>query len=249
MELFNISNLNFAYNNEYVLKDINLHYDNNDFLSIIGPNGGGKSTLIKLILGLLKSKNEIKLTNLKSNQIGYVPQSTLANLNFPARVLEVVLMGQVDKKIFGFYTKEDKKTALWALEQVSMQDFWDKQINTLSGGQRQRVFIARALVGACKLLILDEPTASVDTKNALQIFDLLRKLHQQGMGVICISHDINIILAYSDKIAYLNKEMFIHTNTKNQDKINYIKHLYQNHNHICDVEMSLNSCLCEDHNV
>ncbi|WP_291946924.1 metal ABC transporter ATP-binding protein [Campylobacter sp.] len=248
MELFKITNLNFAYNNECVLKDINLHYDSNDFLSIIGPNGGGKSTLIKLILGLLKSKNEIKFNNIKANQIGYVPQNTLANVNFPARVLEVVLMGQVDKKIFGFYTKKDKQIALLALKQVNMQDFWDRQINTLSGGQRQRIFIARALVSSCKLLILDEPTANVDTKNALQIFDLLKKLHQQNIGIICISHDINIILAYSDKIAYLNKEMFIHTNVKNQAKIDHIKHLYQNHNHICDVEMSLNSCLCKGYN-
>ncbi|MCV3395388.1 metal ABC transporter ATP-binding protein [Campylobacter lari] len=244
MKLFEIKNLNFAYNNEIVLKNINLIYDNQDFLSIIGPNGGGKSTLIKLIFGLIQSKNTIYFSNIKPNEIGYVPQNTLANLNFPARVLEVVMMGRVDNKKFGFYSKEDKKAAFVALEKVNMQNFWDKQINTLSGGQRQRVFMARALVGECKLLILDEPTASVDAKHALQIFDLLKNLHHDKIGIICISHDINIVLAYSDKIAHLNKELFIHDNIKDQKKIEHLKHLYQNHTHICDVEMSLNSCLC-----
>ncbi|AJC93389.1 cation ABC transporter, ATP-binding protein [Campylobacter volucris] len=247
MELFQISNLNFSYNEELVLKNINLSYDNNDFLSIIGPNGGGKSTLIKLIFGLLKSKNIIEFKNINLNQIGYVPQNTLTNTNFPTRVLEVVLMGRINHKTFGFYTKKDKELALDALKKVSMQDFWDKTISSLSSGQRQRVLIARALVGECKLLILDEPTASVDTKNAIQIFELLKQLHQNGMGIICISHDINITLAYSDKIAYLNKEIFIHKNIKDPNKINYIKHLYQNHSHFCDVEMSLNSCLCKEY--
>ncbi|WP_321151351.1 ABC transporter ATP-binding protein, partial [Campylobacter jejuni] len=214
MLFFEISNLNYAYNNEIILKNINLSYDNKDFLSIIGPNGAGKSTLVKLILGLLKSKNEIHFKALQRKEIGYVPQHTLANPNFCPRVLEIVLMGLVSKKIFGFYGKKDKEKAMQALKSVGMEKFWNKTIDSLSGGQRQRVFIARALASECKMLILDEPTASVDNKSAIQIFELLSSLHQKGMGILLICHDINLVLAYSDKIAHLNKELFLHTNTK-----------------------------------
>ncbi len=248
MEFFQISNLNYSYNNEDVLKNINLNYDNKDFLAIIGPNGAGKSTLIKLILGLLDSKNAIYFKGIKKNEIGYVPQHTLANPNFFPRVLEIVLMGLVNKKVFGFYSKKDREKALLALKSVGMQDFWDRKINELSGGQKQRVFIARALVDECKMLILDEPTASVDSKSAIQIFELLNSLHQKGIGILVVCHDINLVLAYSDKIAHLNKELFLHTNTKEKEKSQFLKHLYENHSHFCDVEMSLNSCFCNEKN-
>ncbi|TKX34028.1 metal ABC transporter ATP-binding protein [Campylobacter taeniopygiae] len=247
MEFFSIKNLNYSYNKECVLKNIDLIYDNQDFLSIIGPNGAGKSTLIKLILGLLNSHNTITFKQIKKSEIGYVPQHTLANPNFNPRVLEVVLMGLINKKRFGFYKQEDKNKALKALEKVQMQDFWNKKINELSGGQRQRVFIARALVDECKMLILDEPTASVDSKSAIQIFELLKSLHEKGIGILLVCHDINLVLVYSDKIAHLNKELFLHSNQKEKKKSDFLKHLYENHSHFCDVEMSLNSCLC-DHN-
>jgi len=246
MLFFEIKDLNYSYNKENVLTNINLSYDNKDFMTIIGPNGAGKSTLLKLILGLLNDKKSIHFSNLQRKQIGYVPQQTLSNPNFPARVLEIVLMGLLNKKTFGFYTKKDKQKALEVLEQVGLQDFWDKKINTLSGGQRQRVFIARALVDECKMLILDEPTASVDSKAGMQIFELLNSLHKQGIGILMVCHDINIVLAYSDKIAYLNKELFLHSNTKEKQKSLFLKHLYENHSHFCDVEMSLNACLCDD---
>ncbi len=248
MLFFEISNLNYAYEKQTILKNIYLNYDNKDFLSIIGPNGAGKSTLIKLILGLLKSKNEIKFQAIQRKEIGYVPQHTLANPNFYPRVIDIVLMGLVNKKIFGFYSKEDKEKAMQALKNVRMENFWDKTINSLSGGQRQRVFIARALVSECKMLILDEPTASVDSKSAIQIFELLNTLHQKGIGILLICHDINLVLTYSDKIAHLNKKLFLHTNTKEKGKSEFLKHLYENHSHFCDVEMSLNSCFCDEEN-
>lgn len=248
MLFFELSNLSYAYGDEIILKNINLSYDNEEFLSIIGPNGAGKSTLVKLILGLLKSKNEIHFKALQRKEIGYVPQHTLANPNFCPRVLEIVLMGLVGKKIFGFYSKKDKQKAMEALKSVGMEDFWDRSINSLSGGQRQRVFIARALVDECKMLILDEPTASVDNKGAIQIFELLSSLHQKGIGILLICHDINLVLAFSDKIAYLNKELFLHSNTKEKQKGDFLKHLYEEHSHFCDVEMSLNACFCDEEN-
>ena len=245
MLFFEISKLNYTYDKEVVLKNINLSYDSKDFLSIIGPNGAGKSTLVKLILGLLKSKN-INFKNLNKKDIGYVPQHINQNPNFSPRVLEIVLMGLVSEKIFGFYTKNDKQRALEALKSVGMQEFWDKSINSLSGGQRQRVFIARALVARCKMLILDEPTASVDSKSAVQIFELLSSLHKSGIGILLVCHDINLVLAYSDKIAHLNKELFLHNNTKEKGKSSFLRHLYSQNSHFCDVEISLNSCLCKD---
>lgn len=246
MRYFEISGLNYSYDKNLILKNIYLNYDSEDFLSIIGPNGAGKSTLIKLILGLLKVKGGIRFFHLSQKDLAYVPQHTLANPNFSIRVLEVVLMGLICKKKFGFYSKADKQKALKALELVGMENFWDRGLDSLSGGQRQRVFIARALVDECKLLILDEPTASVDSKSAVQIFELLSALHKKGMGVIVVCHDINLVLAYSDKIAHLNGELFLHTNAKEKQKSEFLKHLYENHAHFCEVEMSLKSCIdCE----
>ncbi|TQR29198.1 metal ABC transporter ATP-binding protein [Campylobacter sp. MIT 99-7217] len=241
MKLFELKNLSFAYDKEPVLENINLSYDDQDFLAIMGPNGGGKTTLIKLILGLISSKNDIK-KYIDTQLISYVPQTTQANENFPIRVLELVLMGLVNQKFFHFYDKKDKIKALETLDKVGIKDLWDKKLNDLSGGQRQRVFIARALMSKCKLLILDEPTASVDAKTSVQIFELLNTLHEESIGIITICHDINIVLAYANKIAYLNKELFLHDNTAQNTK--FIKHLYENHQHFCGVEMSLKTCFC-----
>ena len=247
MQLFHISHLNYRYDNEEVLHDINLAYHDADFLGIIGPNGGGKSTLIKIILSLLPTKNAVFLDNIQKKDMGYVPQNTLANPNFPICVLDVVLMGLIHQKIWGFYTKSDRQKALEILQKVGMQDYWDKRIGTLSGGQRQRVFIARALVSKSKLLLLDEPTASLDSKSAIQIYELLNTLHSEGVGIITICHDINLVLAYCNKIAYCNKQLFLHENTKEQSKTDFLKHLENNHQHFCSVEMSLTESLCERH--
>ncbi|WP_082807932.1 ATP-binding cassette domain-containing protein [Helicobacter himalayensis] len=246
MQLFNIQNLNFAYGRECVLQNVNLEYESKDFLAIIGPNGGGKSTLLKLLLGLIPSKlqsGKIAL-NCKITEIGYVPQSTQANANFPLRVLEVVLMGRVGKKCFGFYDKEDKKAALEALKSVRLENLSECKISDLSIGQRQRVFIARALCRKCKLLLLDEPTASLDLQNALQIFELLKSLQKRGIGVVVVCHDTNLVLSFAEKIAYINKELFLHKNTQETQKLEFLKHLSTTHKHFCDIEMSLNSCEC-----
>lgn len=232
MQILKILNLSYAYKQDIVLKDICLTYDNKDFLAIIGPNGGGKSTLIKLILGLLPSKNNIFLNGISKKEIAYVPQNINTNLNFPLRVLEVVLMGLIDRKIFGFYSTKEKQEAMLSLKKVGIEDLYNCNINNLSGGQRQRVFIARALVSKCRLLILDEPTASIDTKTTIQIFDLLSTLQKQGIGIIIVCHDINIVLAYADKIAYLNKELCVHDNQKNIVKLNELIHKTQDH--FCD---------------
>ena len=249
-DIIKIRNLNFSYDKQVVLEDINLDYSSDEFLAIIGPNGGGKSTLLKLILGLLKPQSgEIKLFGKEPSEvskfIGYVPQNFLSNQSFPMMVLEVVLMGLIDKKIFGFYSKDEKALALSALEKVDMREFANARIGELSGGQRQRVYIARALCANAKVLILDEPTASIDTKGQAEIYEILKGINANGVGVVLVSHDLNIVLNYATKIAYVSKNLHIHKTHENLAKREFIEHLARTHSHFCDVEIALGECGCE----
>ena len=249
-DIIKIRNLNFSYDKQVVLEDINLDYSSDEFLAIIGPNGGGKSTLLKLILGLLKPQSgEIKLFGKEPSEvskfIGYVPQNFLSNQSFPMMVLEVVLMGLIDKKIFGFYSKDEKALALSALEKVGMSEFANARIGELSGGQRQRVYIARALCANAKVLILDEPTASIDTKGQAEIYEILKGINANGVGVVLVSHDLNIVLNYATKIAYVSKNLHIHKTHENLAKREFIEHLARTHSHFCDVEIALGECGCE----
>ena len=249
-DIIKIRNLNFSYDKQVVLEDINLDYSSDEFLAIIGPNGGGKSTLLKLILGLLKPQSgEIKLFGKEPSEvskfIGYVPQNFLSNQSFPMMVLEVVLMGLIDKKIFGFYSKDEKALALSALEKVGMREFANARIGELSSGQRQRVYIARALCANAKVLILDEPTASIDTKGQAEIYEILKGINANGVGVVLVSHDLNIVLNYATKIAYVSKNLHIHKTHENLAKREFIEHLARTHSHFCDVEIALGECGCE----
>lgn len=243
MKLFNIENLSFSYEKQRVLEDINLSYDNEDFLVIIGENGGGKSTIARLILGLLQSKSGKIELFINKKQIAYVPQNTLFNKDFDISVLELVLMGLVGEKILGFYSKDQKQRALSVLKLVGIENLAKAKLSTLSGGQRQRAYIARALVSECKLLICDEPTASLDSRSSVQIFELLQNLHQKGVGVIVICHDISLALAYANKIAHLSQKLTLHSNESSLN-LEHIRHLNQKHSHFCAVEMN-NICECE----
>ena len=180
-KILEIENLTFNYDSVNVLENINLSLNEKDFLAIIGPNGGGKSTLLKLILGILQIKNgKITINGQSPSQqlfhIGYVPQNTNINTSFPIKVIEIVLMGHINEKkpLFG-YGKDEIACAMGALAQVGMQEFANAKIGSLSGGQRQRVMIARALCNNPSLLLLDEPTASIDVDGQKQIYELDRK--------------------------------------------------------------------------
>ncbi|MGM0622467.1 MAG: metal ABC transporter ATP-binding protein [Campylobacterota bacterium] len=228
-----IQNLSFGYNKELVLKDINLSYNKKEMLAIIGPNGGGKSTILKLILGLLQpQKGSVKIK--KGINLSYVPQNTNTNKEFPVSVLDVVLMGRLKKRKFGFFGSEDKKRAKEALEAVSMQEYGDKNIAKLSGGQRQRVFIARALCAQADILLLDEPTASLDKQSQQQVYDLLKKLNKE-VGVIIVSHDTTVLLGYATKIAHINQTLHLHgAITKTREDFDS--------DHICPVELIHAGC-------
>jgi zinc transport system ATP-binding protein len=231
-----VKNLNFSYHKERVLKDISFGIDKGDFLAVIGPNGGGKSTLLKLILGLLKpTSGEIKLFGKDSKEvledIGYVPQNTNINIDFPIKVIEVVLMGHIYKKrpLFKIgYDKFEIACAMESLKKVGMDRYANRKIGSLSGGQRQRVMIARAICAHPKILILDEPTANIDSKGQREIYDLL-KLLNKNLTILVVSHDITLILGYANKVIYINRDLTYHDISNSQ--------LKKGDEHFCEVEM------------
>lgn len=202
--MISIANLNFAYQNQSILEEINLEYKLSYFLGIIGENGGGKSTLIKLILGLMGSHPCIQ-SKLPCSEIGYVPQHLSSNPNLPLCVFDLVLMGRT--RPFGLYSKADKAKAHQALETLRISHLASSCFDALSGGQRQKVLLARALCSDCKLLILDEPTASIDTHSTYEIFQHLTQLHRDGIGIIIVCHDLNLLLAHATHIAYVQRTL------------------------------------------
>lgn len=231
MALLSIQKLSFAYDKQTILEDINLKVYKKDFLAIIGPNGGGKSSLLKLILGILTPQKGTIL--LQNTHLGYVPQNTNVNTDFPIKVLEVVMMGHIGgkKPLFG-YSKEEKDCAMNALRQVRMQDFAQNKIGELSGGQRQRVMIARALCAEPKILLLDEPTSSIDSLGQKEIYKLLKKLNK-SITIVVVSHDISVILEYASKVAYINKTLSYH-DISNKNKT---FHTHNNKEHFCEIEL------------
>jgi zinc transport system ATP-binding protein len=213
--ILEIKNLEFSYAGETVLKDVNLTVRQKDFIAIIGPNGGGKTTLLKLMLGLLSPVKGTVLVDGKPPQeashcIGYVPQNVHSNQSFPITALDVVLMGKLTpRKRLSRRRATNRRDALAALERMEMAAYADKKIGTLSGGQRQRVFIARALVARPKLLLLDEPTASIDTKGQADFYRFLRELNQD-ITVLVVSHDLLVVSRYVKSVACVNKKLHYH---------------------------------------
>jgi zinc transport system ATP-binding protein len=204
-----------SYDNVRVLESVNLTVKDKDFLAIIGPNGGGKSTLLKVILGLTKpDKGSVTLLGGRPaktrKDVGYVPQYHSSNLDFPVTVWDVVLMGRLSHKgPLQRYNDEDRNAALEALKTVGMLDFKDRQIGELSGGQKQRVFIARSLVTKPKLLILDEPSTGIDSRMQKEFYELLNKLKSQ-IAIVMVTHDISAVSVYVDKIGCLNRKFHYH---------------------------------------
>ncbi|SDK06895.1 metal ABC transporter ATP-binding protein [Sediminibacillus albus] len=221
--VISMKNVNFNYENKTALKNINFEIRQGAFMGLIGPNGGGKTTLIKLILGLFKpQKGSIELFNVPIgkfknwDKIGFVSQkANTFNQGFPATVEEVVSMGLTSKVGYlKFFTKQHKQKIRDAIKQVGMSEYLNENIGDLSGGQQQRIFIARALVSDPELLILDEPTVGVDTENVQKFYELLHQLNaQRNITLLLVTHDTGTMTHHATDIVCLNKTMHFHGNT------------------------------------
>jgi len=212
-----IEDLSLTLGENEVLKGIDLRLSKGEFLGIVGPNGGGKTTLLKVILGLLEpAGGEIRVFGREPkksrDRVSYVPQHTDFDSKFPINVWNVVLMGRVGKLgLRPFFSDEDKDIAQKALEKVEMEDYKERQISELSGGEQQRVLLARALTTQPDMLLLDEPTASVDEKIKTSIYEILKKMNEkEDTTIVIVSHDIGILSSYVQKLGCLNKELIYH---------------------------------------
>jgi zinc transport system ATP-binding protein len=210
-----MNNVSFAYNGQTALQDVSLEIRSGDFIAMIGPNGGGKTTLLKLMLGLLKpDRGTVRVTGQStqkaSTSIGYVPQDVHINRSFPITALDVVLMGKLEpKKRWARKTTSNRQEAMTALERMEMAPLAEKKIGELSSGQCQRVFIARALVTEPQLLLLDEPTASIDTKGQAEFFEMLKDLNRD-VTIVVVSHDLLAVSRYVKSVACVNRVLHYH---------------------------------------
>lgn len=219
-----IKDLNFTYERQRVLEDINITIEQGSFLGLVGPNGSGKTTLLKCLLGLLKpQQGEIKLFGQQIHkfknwhEIGFVSQKANSfNTGFPASVFEVVSSGLTSRLgMFKFMSKQDRIKVYEAIEAVGLSAFTKRNIGEMSGGQQQRAFIARAIVSNPKLLILDEPTVGVDARTVQNFYDMLLTLNKDlGITLILVTHDIGTITDKVSHVACINKHLHFHGNSK-----------------------------------
>ena len=213
--IIEIQNLNFSYHSQPVLREVNLTVNRGDFVAMIGPNGGGKTTLLKLMLGLLKAESGAVRIFSKppqdiSHRIGYVPQDVHINKDFPISAVDVVLMGKLKPgRGWSRPSQQDRLAAIEALDQVDMKKYRDQRIGELSGGQKQRVFVARALVTNPELLFLDEPTASIDTRGQNEFYSLLKELNET-ITIIVVSHDLMVISGSIKSVICVNQRLHYH---------------------------------------
>ena len=227
--IINIDDVSFSYSNIPVVRNVNLAVREGEFLGVIGPNAGGKSTLLKLILGLLQpDAGEITVFGKRPekgrSRIGYVPQHPAFSRDFPINVRDAVLLGRLgETRWYGGYTQEDKEIAINALKAVEIDNIRNQTIDSLSGGQLQRVLIARALASRPDILILDEPTANIDVRAEEDIFGLLKQ-YNDHMTIIVVSHDIGFISGYVNRVACLNQTLLCHTTSEISGKT--IEELY-----------------------
>lgn len=209
-----LHDVSFSYGGETVLKRINLDIFEHDFACVVGPNGGGKTTLLKLIVGALKPQSgRVRIFGTPPDkavhQIGYTPQHLHFDPLFPISVLEVVLMGRLDHLRWGAYRRADREAAMAALNEVGMAPHAKRPFSALSGGERQRVLIARALVCSPALLLLDEPTANVDSAVGARLLDLLHELNGR-MTILMVSHDLRFVSGHVSKVVCVNRGVTMH---------------------------------------
>lgn len=214
-EVISVRHLWAGYDGQVVLEDINLSVRERDFIGIIGPNGGGKTTLLKVLLGLHPPlRGEVRILGRPVEQgrerVGYVPQVVEFDRAFPVSVAEVVRMGRLaSRPLLRRYSAQDDQVVMEALRRVEMEGLWDRPFGELSGGQRQRVYIARALATEPQILLLDEPLASVDPEVREHIYELLNRLNET-ITILMVSHDLSAISSHVKTIGCLNRQLIYH---------------------------------------
>jgi len=205
--------LSASYDSVDVLSNVNFIVNENDFIGVIGPNGGGKTTLLKVILGLLKpSKGELIFNSnlLNANRIGYLPQMSTGDINYPVTVTDIVLSGlMIQKGLISRMTSTDRKKAAKVIDELGLAGLSGATINELSGGQMQRVFLGRAIIGDPKLLLLDEPGNFVDTTFENDFYEKLRELNNR-MAILMVSHDVGTISSHIKSFACVNRSLHYH---------------------------------------
>ena len=227
-----IAGLSFAYNGSPALADVTVNIDRLDFVSVVGPNGGGKTTLLKLIIGLLKpDRGTVRVLGRSPSEarsrIGYVSQQFNFDLLFPIRVIDVVLMGRLTGSLgSGHYRAGDREAAERALKEVALADLSRRHFSELSGGQRQRVLIARALATDPELLLLDEPTAHVDMAAQKDLMEFLHRLNDR-LTIIMVTHDVAFVSAYVKSVLCVNLGVVKHPTRDITGEI--ISNLYGGH--------------------
>ena len=217
MSQIECKDVSVKYENQVVLEDISFSIEQGDYLCIVGENGSGKSTLVKTILGLENSKlGQIVFgEGLNKNEIGYLPQQTQAQKDFPASVYEVVLSGCLNSKGFSpFYSMKDKKLGNEMIKSLGIENIKRKSFRELSGGQQQRVLLARALCATKKIIILDEPITGLDPTVTREMYSLIKEINKKGITIIMVSHDINFAVNNASKILHLKKNIKFFGNTE-----------------------------------
>ncbi len=234
--VIDIRNLSFAYNDHLVLEDVNMRVSKGEFLALLGPNGGGKTTLIRIILGILPYRQgEIRLMGHPPGHLphllGYVPQSMPKSEKFPINVLDAVLLGRIGHLgRWSRFSGRDIEIARQCLNEVGMLEYEKRPMDTLSGGQRQRVLIARALAGRPEILFMDEPTAAVDQAFHPRLYSLLKKLNENGTTIAVISHDLSVLSSHVKAVACINRHLYYHHAAEiTQDMLEKVYH--------CPVEL------------
>jgi len=210
-----IKGLSFSYNGHPVLEDVDLEIGERDFASVVGPNGGGKTTLLRLVLGLLTpTRGTVRVFGEPParvrRRIGYMPQRVDVDPRFPVSVMDVVLMGRLGAtRVLGPFGRADRRAAERVLDEVSLGDLRSRQFSELSGGQRQRVLIARALAGEPELLLLDEPTASLDVGIESELMSLLQRLNER-LTIVMVSHDLGFVSQFVKTVVCVKGRCEIH---------------------------------------
>ncbi len=218
MKLLSCNNVSFSYENIKVIKNLSFNIESGDYICIVGENGSGKSTLMKGLLGLKSpsSGNIIRNSGLKANEIGYLPQQTPAQKDFPASVFEVVISGRLNSRgLKPFYNKNDKKAAMDNMKRLNIENLCKRSYRELSGGQQQRVLLARALCASKRLLLLDEPVTGLDPIVTEEMYQLIETLNKnEKITVIMVSHDIVSSVKYANHILHLNNNKSFFGTTK-----------------------------------